>query len=173
MIAQVFPETKIVVAAMGISLALAILLAVWLWRSISTISNLRAAQNDFEHRLAVEEQKVSRIPNLELSLRDKEAQLEQLRHGKAAIQAELATSTEALARTIQKSEEQLASLRETTEQMKKEFTILADQVLSGQNETRKQQNKEQIDGTLMPLREKLPDFDGDMSDHQSNQRGMG
>jgi hypothetical protein len=104
MIAQVFPETNMVVAAMGISLALAILFAVWLWRSISTISNLRAAQSDFERRLAVEGQKVLRIPDLELSLRDKEAQLEQLRNGKAAIQAELATSTEALARTLQKSE---------------------------------------------------------------------
>jgi hypothetical protein len=57
--------------------------------------------------------------------------------------------------------------------MKKEFTILADQVLSRQNETCKQQNKEEIDGTLMPLREKLLDVDGDMSDHHSNQRGMG
>jgi DNA recombination protein RmuC len=162
MIAQVFPETNILVAAMGVSLSLAILLAVWLWRSISTISNLRAAQSDFERRLAVEGQKVSRIPDLELSLRDKDAQLEQLRNGKAAIQAELATSTEALARTIQKSEEQLASLRETTEQMKKQFAILADQVLTRQNETCKQQNMEQIDGILMPLQEKVRDFDGDM-----------
>jgi DNA anti-recombination protein RmuC len=171
MIAQVFPETNIVVAAMAVSLALAILFAIWLRRSISTISNLRAAQRDFERRFAVEEQKVSRIPDLELSLRDKEAQLEQLRDGKAAIQAELATSTEALARTIQKSEEQLESLRETIEQMKREFTILADQVLSCQNETLKEQNKEQIDGTLVPLREKLRDFD--MSDQHSNQRGIG
>jgi DNA recombination protein RmuC len=55
-------------------------------------------------------------------------------------------------------DEKLALLNEAKEQMKTDFQNLANQILEEKSKTFTEQNKEKLDGILLPLREQLGDF---------------
>lgn len=258
------PTLQILVA-IGASVITATILTIFLRRGGAThgadelvgklttleaeIAALRDAKGSVERRLAVEEEKVSRIPGLERSLRDKTEQIDGLVQGKAAVESQLAAAKEALARVEATAEdlkirllateqgreevraqleemrrekgaleeslaaknealsrvesdqtalqtrygvtiedlqterkalsdlrERLAQLQETLdqerrqsveklallagakEQMTQEFRLLADEVMKLHAENFSKQNKEQIDAVLLPLRERLGEF---------------
>ncbi|HEY2419186.1 MAG TPA: hypothetical protein VGH84_14775, partial [Steroidobacteraceae bacterium] len=64
----------------------------------SDIGTLRVAKLEIERRLAVEEQKTARIPELEKALTAAAGRIDQSRQAKAAVDSELAVAREAIAR---------------------------------------------------------------------------
>jgi DNA recombination protein RmuC len=103
----------------------------------SDIAALREEKAGLDRRLAVEEERSSRIPGLERGLAEKTAQMESLVQAKAAVETQLAASAEGLVRVeaaLQdvsakfKSAEQfredlrtrLAALQETLDQERKQ-----------------------------------------------------
>lgn len=88
--------TYAIPAAIVVAAILIFAIAFSIWRMSSAMSALRAARADTERRLAVEEEKASRIAGLEGSLIEKTKQVDALRDGKASIEREFATLTEAL-----------------------------------------------------------------------------
>jgi DNA recombination protein RmuC len=164
------------------------------------VVSLREAKAQSERRLAAEEQKASRVPELERALANQNGQMERLREAKveadkahsekaafleektalaerlrnvvevmegqlaaarsegADFRARLATMTEALDQERKQSEEKLALLGEAKDRMKQEFRVLAEEVMRSHGETFSKQNKEQVEGILTPLREKMAEF---------------
>ncbi|MBT6273028.1 MAG: DNA recombination protein RmuC [Chromatiales bacterium] len=66
---------------------------------------------------------------------------------------------------------QITSLEETRETMKKEFRVLAEEVMQQHGTTFRDQNREQIEGLLNPLRTKIVEFQQGMeaSQHQATE----
>jgi len=102
----------------------------------SDISTLRVAKLEIERRLAVEEQKTVRIPELEKALTAAAGRIDQSRQAKAAVDSELAVAREAIARleaaanearerqaSVERSRDDLAAqidlLREHTNEMER------------------------------------------------------
>jgi DNA recombination protein RmuC len=82
---------------------------------------------------------------------------------KAEVEANAARLEEALQHERAQSEEKLSLLREARGEMTREFKLLAAGVMQEHGETFSKQNKEQIDGILLPLREKLTEFQTGLS----------
>jgi Holliday junction resolvase len=74
------------------------------------------------------------------------------------LRAQLATLQETLSQERKQSEEKLALLNDAKERLTEQFKVLAEEVMGRHGETFKQQNKEQLDGLLTPLREQLTVF---------------
>ena len=70
----------------------------------------------------------------------------------------VATLQETLDQERKQSGEKLQLLAEAKERMTQEFKVLANDVMKSHGETFSQQNKEQIDTILSPLRDKLTEF---------------
>jgi len=175
--------------------------------SIGDDSDLRSANTALERDLAVHQERLAKLPQLEAALVAAEAQLaaELLAKGqlgadlagmsaaKTALEttcselktrlatteanaAEVATSLQTAERARADLRTELAKLQETLEQerraaaeklqlltdakesMSKEFQVLANDVMSRHGEAFSKQNKEQLDGLLTPLRDKLTEF---------------
>ncbi len=92
----------------------------------------------------------------ELARRTRE--LGALQDAKAGADLQLASANEALAHERKQAAEKLALLGEARETMSKEFKLLAEEILSRHGETFTRQNREQVEGLLAPLREKLVEF---------------
>lgn len=78
----------------------------------SDIGTLRVAKLEVERRLAVEEQKTARIPELEKALTAAAGRIDQSRQAKAAVDSELAVARESIARleaAASEARERLAS----------------------------------------------------------------
>jgi DNA recombination protein RmuC len=92
----------------------------------------------------------------------------ELEHVAAALRAaqkdtdELRTSEARLQETLgqekKHSEAKLALLNEARERMSQEFKVLAEEVMKNHGDTFSKQNREQIDGLLAPLKEKIVEF---------------
>jgi DNA recombination protein RmuC len=65
---------------------------------------------------------------------------------------------ETLDQEMRKSAEKLLLLQEAKEQMSQQFKVLAEEVMKNHGETFSKQNREQLDGLLTPVREKLTEF---------------
>lgn len=115
------------------------------------IEALKTTKATLETRLAVEEQKASRVPLLEEQLSAESARLVTIKEAKAALEA-------TLEQEHKQATEKLALLVDAKNSMTQEFKILADNAMKTQGETFSKQNKEQIDALLNPLREKLGEF---------------
>jgi DNA recombination protein RmuC len=168
------------------------------------VLSLRNLKADLERRLAVEEQRSSRVQEIERMLAEKSALIDALRESKAAHERDLATVTaeraarleekaaliqslktdlermnalneelrkehnnlqtrfaalqEGLEQERTRGEEKLALLEQARERMAQQFKLLADEVMQRHGETFTRQNREQIDGVLEPLRQKLVEF---------------
>jgi DNA recombination protein RmuC len=86
------------------------------------------------------------------------ARFEELMQVKATSDAELAKLAETLDQERRQTEEKLTLLGEAREEMSNRFKALAEEILSRHGDTISKQNKEQIEGVLTPLREKMNEF---------------
>jgi DNA recombination protein RmuC len=75
-----------------------------------------------------------------------------------ALSAAQSKLEEELRQERRQAEEKIALLEQARETMKREFRVLAEEVMRQHGETFTRQNREQIDGLLVPLREKLAEF---------------
>src|SRR5210317_1316539 len=117
-------------------------------------------------RRAVAEEKSSRVPVLEENL-DKAKQENILLHTRMS---ELETRLED---ERKKGEEKLSLLQEARDQLKLEFQNVANKIFEDKSQKFTEQNKENIEGVLKPMREQLSDFKKkveDVYDKESKER---
>jgi DNA recombination protein RmuC len=96
--------TYIVPPAICIAAIVILAGAVWIWRLQSSVGVLRDEKVQNDLRLAVEGEKVARIPDLELLLQEKTKALDNLREAKSSTDKELAATTQTLSLTNQRLE---------------------------------------------------------------------
>ncbi|MGA0601521.1 DNA recombination protein RmuC [Caulobacter sp. KR2-114] len=84
------------------------------------------------------------------------------------LKVELAGLKEALDQERRNAEEKLKLLSEARDAMTKEFQVMANDVMSRHGETFTKQNKEQLDGLLTPLRDKLKEFQDGLASAQTD-----
>jgi len=102
-------------------------------------------------RRAVAEEKSSRVPELEENL--EKAKLEN-----SVLQAKLSELETRLEDERRSSEEKLTLLKEAREQLKMEFQNVANKIFEDKSQKFTDQNKENIEGVLKPMRDQLLDF---------------
>ncbi len=102
-------------------------------------------------RRAVAEEKSSRVPGLEEGL-DKEKQ------ENGELQTKLSELETRLEDERRNSEEKLILLQEAKDQLKMEFQNVANKIFEDKSRKFTEQNKENIEGVLKPMREQLLDF---------------
>lgn len=94
------------------------------------------------------------------------ADLQQEREALGKLREAHASLKQAHEKDQARAEERLKELQDARERMTKEFRDLADTVLRGHATTFKEQNKEQLDGLLTPLRQKINEFQNGMTEAQ-------
>jgi DNA recombination protein RmuC len=114
----------------------------------TTIREKLAAESE---RRAIAEEKSSRVPGLEEAL-------EKAKQENAALQAKLAELETRLVDERRNAEEKLALLQEAREQLKIEFQNVANRIFEDKSQKFTDQNRENIEGVLKPIREQLSDF---------------
>lgn len=128
---------------------------------------LEAQLREAETRAATQSEAVSRLEaeKTEITGRLSEVsnRLEEARQETSAQKSEIAKLVEGRTRDREAAEKSLAELTDVRTQMTKEFKLLADQVLTTQGQTFKQQNQEQLGQLLNPLRQKLTEFQQGMT----------
>jgi DNA recombination protein RmuC len=102
-------------------------------------------------RRAIAEEKSSRIPGLE------EGQ-EKTKQENVALQAKLSELETRLEDERRNAAEKLALLQEAREQLKMEFQNVANKIFEDKSQKFTEQNRENIEGVLKPMREQLLDF---------------
>ncbi len=126
---------------------------------------------ELEKRLAVEQEKSSRVAALEEALRQAELRREALQQQNAEAMAEVSRLGELIAQERKQAGEKLDLLKEAKDRLTQEFKLLADGVLKEQSETFSKQNREQIGNILTPLKESLTSFQQGMANaHIENTR---
>ena len=134
------------------------------------LSAERDARVSAEGRAASLEEAVRR---LEKDERETAAELDALRgrldaerEKTSELQRDLATLKVERSKDAERAEHQIAELKAAREAMTKEFRLLAEEVMAKHGQTFKQQNREQIEGLLNPLRQKIVEFQQGMTDAQ-------
>ena len=108
------------------------------------------------------------IERLQASLEERDQQLGQLRSESAAAKEELARE-KALRESEQKAaKEQIALLQEAEKRLGESFENLANRIFEDKSKKFTDQNKENLEGTLNPLREQLRDFRQKIEENQSS-----
>ena len=102
-------------------------------------------------RRAIAEEKSSRVPGLEEGL-------EMTKQENALFQAKLAELDTRLEDERRNAEEKLALLQTAREQLKIEFQNVANKIFEDKSQKFVEQNRENIEGILKPMREQLSDF---------------
>jgi DNA recombination protein RmuC len=116
-----------------------------------TVENLRKTLATEVERRAVAEEKSSRVPELSESL-------EKTNLEKSALQAKLSESETRREDERKSSEEKLTLLQEARDQLKMEFQNLANKIFEDKSQKFTDQNRENLEGVLKPMREQLLDF---------------
>lgn len=104
------------------------------------------------------EEKAAAVDALRKRLEDTIAALEAATKDRGDLRARNATLLETLEQVKKQSDEKLALLAEARETVAKEFKVLAEEVMKRHGESFTRQNREQMDGILAPLRDKLGEF---------------
>ena len=102
-------------------------------------------------RRAIAEEKSSRLAGLEEGL-------ERAKQEKASLQAKLSELETRLEDERKNAEEKLVLLQEAREQLKLEFQNVANRIFEDKSQKFTEQNRENIEGVLKPMREQLSDF---------------
>jgi len=102
-------------------------------------------------RRAIAEEKSSRVPGLE-------AGLEKAMQENTLLQTKLSELETRLEDERRNAEEKLALLQEAREQLKMEFQNVANKIFEDKSQKFTEQNRENIEGVLKPMREQLLDF---------------
>lgn len=140
----------------------AAVLAAWVARLGAVPGALhRAVQERFEAaergrvqaelRAALGEQRAEPVPVLDAALREREGELRAAREELAALRSGSEAQAVAWA-------EKVALLETAEARMVEQFRAVSGELMSQHGETFKGQNKEQVEGLLAPLREKLAEF---------------
>jgi DNA recombination protein RmuC len=95
-----------------------------------------------------------------------QARLDEAREIVSAREKEIATLVEGRTKDAEHAEHRVRELTEAREKMSREFKVLAEEVMTKHSQTFKQQNREQLDGLLNPLRQKIVEFQTGMTDSQ-------
>jgi len=102
-------------------------------------------------RRAVAEEKSSRVPGLE-------EELGKTTQRNAVLQAKLSELETRLEDERRNADEKLALLQEARDQLKLEFQNVANKIFEDKSQKFTEQNRENIEGVLKPMREQLMDF---------------
>ena len=114
---------------------------------------------NFLEQLAGRDQRIRELDQQLAAERDKAAgQLAEEREKNSGLVAELAAMRTRLDEQGRQNEANLKRFLEARQQMTDEFKAIAGDVLRSHSETFTKQNREQVDGLLKPLREKIGEF---------------
>jgi len=102
-------------------------------------------------RRAIAEEKSSKVPGLQEGL-------EKAKQENTLLQAKLSELETRLEDERRNSEEKLALLQEAREQLKMEFQNVANKIFEDKSQKFTEQNRENMEGVLKPMREQLLDF---------------
>jgi DNA recombination protein RmuC len=102
-------------------------------------------------RRAVAEEKSSRVPGLEEGL-------EKTKQENTVLQAKLSELETRLQDERRSADEKLALLQDARDQLKMEFQNVANKIFEDKSQKFTEQNRENIEGVLKPMREQLLDF---------------
>jgi DNA recombination protein RmuC len=136
---------------------------------------LRGEINAARDRIAALEADLAKVTT---ALEEKGGTLEKLRHDYEALQQESGELRdnvaalredkgrleETLTQERKQTAEKIALLQEAREEMARQFRVLAEEVMRQHGETFSRQNRDQIDGLLTPLRDKLAEFQKNLQD---------
>lgn len=125
---------------------------------------LRQENSALQKSLAVEQQKLVRLAELQKELEQKDLRIEDLRTDESALRQQLAKLEVTLDQERKQSAEKLALLTAARESMTKDFKLLADEVMKSHGETFSKQNRDQIDLVLKPLQQSLGAFQKNLTD---------
>ncbi len=117
-------------------------------------------------RRAVAEEKSSRVPGLE-------GDLEKAHQENTLLQTRMAELETRLEDERKNAEEKLSLLQEARDQLKLEFQNVANKIFEDKSQKFTEQNKENIEGVLKPVREQLSEFKKkieDVYDKESKER---
>lgn len=95
------------------------------------------------------------------------AELKQAVDALSTLRADQARLQETLDQEVKQGAEKVALLQAAREQMAQQFDVLANNALKSQGESFSKQNKEQIEGLLNPLKERIVEFQGGMQAAQT------
>lgn len=95
---------------------------------------------------------------LEARLRDKETALQAQAASHTRQEATIAELTTAMTKERQAAAEKLALLEEAREKLSNEFKLLADRIFEERSKAFSEQNRNNLDEVLKPMREQLGDF---------------
>jgi DNA recombination protein RmuC len=95
------------------------------------------------------------------------AALENTRSELADLRTQYAKLQETLVQVTKTADEKLALLHGAKEEMSNQFKLLGQEIMAQHGESLKKQNIEQLDGLLAPLRQKLGDFQQQLSAAQT------
>lgn len=109
-------------------------------------------------RRSAAEEKNSRIPDLEESLAQKEKQIAALQEDNSRLTARISELDTRLEDERKGAVEKLEILNEAKEQLKNEFKAVANKIFEDKSQRFTDQNKENLDSMLSPVREQLKDF---------------
>ena len=118
---------------------------------LSKAGKIRKKLGEEAERRAVAEEKCSRLPGLEGDL--DEAQRENIR-----LQTRMSELETRLEDERKSGAEKLALLQEARDQLKLEFQNVANKIFEDKSQKFTEQNRENIEGVLKPMREQLSDF---------------
>ncbi len=123
---------------------------------------LRAAQANADRECATAKGELSRVEaalqEARVRLTETEGMLAAVRTEREGFKTGLATLQETLSKERLHAAEKLQLLQDAKDTMTKEFGLLANEVMARHGESFSKQNKEQIDGLLQPMRDKLAEF---------------
>lgn len=135
------PATILLIVA-GLSLLIGYALAAFF--SSRRLQTLKIA-------LAVEQEKNSRVPELESQLMEKSIKLEEVQRDRASLQAQLSEQRRSM-------DEKLALLQQAEAQLTAQFENLAHRILEEKAQTFAERSRLQLDGLLTPFRQQLGEF---------------
>jgi DNA recombination protein RmuC len=93
-----------------------------------------------------------------------EASLSEVRREAAELRASLATARETLNQERNQAEEKVALLAEAKAEMTREFKLLAQQIIERNSTDLGRENREQLEGLLNPLRDRLSEFESGLQE---------
>ena len=127
-------------------------------RNEQKIDRLEAERNNLGRKLAVACKQNERIPILEQKIEEKEAALEELRHGNASQRAAIAELNARNEEEKSKLEEQRTILLQAKKELTDQFKTLAQEIFEEKGRKFTEQNQTGLGMLLNPFREQLKDF---------------
>ncbi len=146
------PQLEATLAAVEAQLAAELLTKGQLGADLAGMSAAKAALETTSSELK------ARLATAETNAVEVAASLQAAERARADLRTELAKLQETLDQERRASAEKLQLLTDAKESMSKDFQVLANDVMSRHGEAFTKQNKEQLDGLLTPLRDKLNEF---------------